>query len=79
MNIIHNIKSYINENELKITILKNKINIVNYIDIGHFDSNKITIKSDRGDIIISGNNLVVSKLVDDEVLITGDFYNIEFR
>ena len=63
MNIIHNIKSYINENELKITILKNKINI----------------ESDRGDIIISGKNLVVSKLVDDEVLITGDFYNMEFR
>ena len=79
MNIIHNIRSYISENELKITILNNKINIVNYIDIGHFDTNKIIVKCENKDIIINGNNLVVSKLVNDEILITGKFNNVEFR
>ena len=79
MNIINGIRSYILENDLKITILNNKINIVNYKDIGHFDSNKIIVKANDGEIIIKGRDLVVSKLMSSEILITGNFSNIEFR
>jgi len=79
MNIINGIRSYIKETDYKITILNNKINIVNYKDIGHFDSNKIVIKLEEREVIIKGSELVVSKLMNDEILITGDFTNIEFR
>jgi len=79
LNISTGIKSYILEKDTKIIILNNKINVVNYIDIGHFDSNKIVIKLKDKNIIINGNELVISKLLDDEILITGDLYNIEFR
>lgn len=79
MNIVTGIRSYINENDIKITIVNNKLNITNYIDIGHFDTNKIIIKLKDNDIIIKGNNLVVSKLLESEILITGDFSSIEFR
>ena len=79
MNIINGIRSYIMENDTKITIVNNKINITNYIDIGHFDNNKIIVKLNNKNIIIKGDNLVVSKLLDSEILITGEFYNIEFR
>ncbi len=79
MNIVSGIRSYIMEDDVKITIINNKINITNYIDIGHFDSNKIVVKLNNKDIIIKGNNLVVSKLLDSEILITGEFNNIEFR
>ena len=79
MNVINGIRSYIFENDLKITIVENKINIVNYIDIGHFDSNKVIVKTDSKDIIINGNDLVVSKLMSSEILITGEFKTIEFR
>ena len=79
MNIIDEIKSYILENDLKITIFDNKINIVNYIDIGHFDSNKIVVKTNNKDITVKGSNLVVSKLMNSEILITGDFNTLEFR
>lgn len=79
MNIIDGIRSYVMENDTKITIVKNKINITNYIDIGHFDNNKIIVKLKNKNIIIKGENLVVSKLLDSEILITGEFYNIEFR
>ncbi len=79
MNIFNSIDSYIKENEVKIIILEKKINIVNYIDIGHFDSNKIVVKVKDKDIIIKGNDLVVSKLMNNEILITGSYNNIEFR
>lgn len=79
MNIINGIRSYILENETKITIVGNKINITNYIDIGCFDSNKVIIKLDNRNVIIKGMDLVVSKLMTDEILITGQFNYIEFR
>ena len=79
MNIVDGIRSYILENDLKITIVNNKINIVNYTDIGHFDSNKIVVKTDSRSIIVKGSHLVVSKLMNREILITGDFKTIEFR
>jgi len=79
MGLVDGIRSYILESDTKITIINNKINITNYIDIGHFDSNKIVVKLKDKDIIIRGNDLVVSKLIDDEILIIGEFTNIEFR
>lgn len=79
MNIINGIRSYILDGDLKITIVNNKINIVNYRDIGHFDSNKIIVKVNKGEVVVKGNDLVVSKLMNSEILITGNFSNIEFR
>ena len=79
MNIINGIRSYILDNDLKITIVNNKINIVNYNDIGHFDSDKVIVKVEKGQIVVKGSDLVVSKLMNSEILITGNFSNIEFR
>lgn len=79
MNIFDDIKTYIKEDETKIIVINNKINIVNYNDIGHFDSNKIIVKVKDKELIIQGSDLVVSKLMNDEILITGNFNKIEFR
>lgn len=72
-------KNYILENEFKILFLSNKINIVNYIDIDHFDSNKIIIKYDKGLVIINGEELIISKLLQDEILIMGKVNKLEFQ
>ena len=53
--------------------------IINYIDISHFDNNKIIIKYKEGNILVGGENLVVSKLTKDEILIEGSIEKIEFR
>ena len=65
------LRSYILEDEFKVTILINKINIVNFKEMGHFDNNH--------NLIIKGRNLVVSKLKRCEVLIEGVIDALEFR
>ena len=55
------------------------INIINYKDIIDFSDNKVIIDGTNINIIISGKSLVISKLLDEEVLITGDISKIEFR
>lgn len=75
--IINKFRSYLLEEEFSMTVIKNKINIVNYKKIVHFDFNKVIISHENGNIIILGENLVVSKLLNDEVLITGSIKKIE--
>lgn len=73
------LRSYFLENKFKLIYIENKINIVNYESIGHFDSNKILVRKENGTIIVNGNNLVVSKLMNDEILIDGNITSLEFR
>ena len=79
MHLINSIRSYILEDDFKITLINNKINIVNYTSIGSFDDTKIIIKYKNGDVIIKGNDLVVSKLMNEEILISGNIKLLEFR
>jgi len=71
-----NIKNYILEKDFKIILSNNYIDIINYLDIISIDDKNITIKSDKN-ISIKGNNLSVSKLLDNEILIIGDIEKIE--
>lgn len=79
MSIIRDFRSFLLEEKFKITILKNKINISNYNTIDYFESNMIIIKYNEEEIIIKGDDLVVSKLMDNEILISGIIKNIEMR
>lgn len=79
MRIINSLRSYILEEEFKITILKNRINIVNYTDIGLIDNNIVTIYHEDNKITIKGNNLTVTRLMNDEILINGIINSLEFR
>lgn len=74
-----NLRNYILESDFKIIYLTNKLNIVNYNDISHFDSNKIIVNYNDGSVLIGGKSLVVSKLLKDELLIEGSINKIEFR
>ena len=77
------IKSYILDNEFKIIILNNKINITNYLEMGHFDNNKVIVRylnqNKEKTLVVNGTNLIVSRLKIKEVLVEGNINNIEFR
>ena len=79
MKLPNKIRNYINDYDFKITILKNKINICNYTKISYLDNDKISIKYQEGEIHIKGENLSASKLLNNEILITGKIKNIEMR
>ncbi len=62
---------------MSLHIYEGYLNIVNYKEISNFSSNKVDILYDNGKITINGKNLVVSKLLDNELLINGEIKNIE--
>ena len=62
-----------------ITIIDNRINIVNYIKIDYFDLDKIVVTMKDKKVIIKGEKLVLTKLLNDELEIKGVLKLIEFR
>ena len=79
MKILDKINNYINEYEYKIVITDKYINIINYKEILDFNSTKISIRHDKGITSIIGTDLVVSKMIEDEILITGKFTSINLE
>ena len=77
--MLSNLREFILDNEFRISIYKNKINILNYSEIDHFDDSKIIVRFSDGTVIIKGNNLIISKLLDDELLISGNVISLEFK
>lgn len=75
--MLDKIKNYINDKEFRMTIYVDKIHIINYYKIISLEDSRISFLTSKGRIIIKGNNLTLNKLLDDEVLISGDVSNIE--
>ncbi len=79
MKIIDNFREYMVNNEFVINIYKDKINIINYTSLGTIDDNKISVNSENKNILITGEKLVLKKLLNDEILISGVIKKIELR
>ena len=77
--MLKDLRTYILENEFKINILIGKIDIVNYIEIDHFDDTKVMVRYEKGLVVIKGENLTISKLLNDELLILGKIKSLEFK
>lgn len=75
----NNIRNYIYQNEFKITLKNNKIDIENYTDIGLVCLNEIIIYNKKEKIKITGKNLSITKLLNNEILITGKYQNISLE
>ena len=75
--MIKRIISYIKDNKFKINYINNSVNVVNYDKILEVTDEVITIIKENKIILIRGNNLKISKLLDNEILITGLINKIE--
>jgi len=76
MKLLNYLDRYLTDNEYKITILTDYINIINYKEIIDFSNKEISVSHEKGITIIKGNNLVVSKMQDEELLIKGTIKSI---
>jgi len=79
MGLRNKIDNYLNDQEYRIIIEKDYVNINNYIEILDFNSSIVSIKHNKGITKIKGKDLVVSKMLDNEVLIIGNIKEIEVK
>ena len=79
MRLKDRLDNYLYDREYKIIIKENYVNIINYDEIIDFTLNKIAIKYQNKTIVIEGTNLTITKMVHDEVLVTGKIANIRIN
>lgn len=79
MKLFDKLDRYLVDNVYRITIEGRKIHVINYEEIVDFSSKQVVIKYNGGKTFIWGNDLVMSKMVDDEILITGELDKIEYK
>ena len=75
--MFNRINKFLKDNELEINIYTNKIHIKNYLRLISLENNYISISIPNKKLLIKGTNLSLIKILDLELLITGEFNSIE--
>lgn len=75
--MINRVINYIKDNSFKIIYINNQVNVINYDKILELKEDSITFIRESKVIIIKGNDLKLTKLLDNEVLIEGYINKIE--
>ena len=78
MKILNRLDNYINEKEYSMIYKYNKLDVINYTEIKDSTSKIITIRYQNKIYQIKGSNLVISRMMDNEILISGNIENITF-
>ena len=76
--LISKLDNYINDKKFSIIYKNNNLDIINYTKIVDFSSTLISISNQNNLYIIEGENLVISKMLEEEILITGKITKITF-
>lgn len=76
--MFNKIINFVKSNEVKLTYSGNKINIVNYKKINIFDNDKVEINCFNKLITINGDNLIITRLFNEELLIEGTIDSVFF-
>lgn len=74
-----NIMRYINDTDFQMVYINRELNIVNYDRINYMENEKISLSYQEGTIVVTGEDLRVKKLLDNEMVIIGDIKNIDIR
>lgn len=76
--MIKNLVKYVKDDNFQFKYVDCSINIVNYLEIKTLSDNLISLIDKKGNmLLIKGNNLILKRMVSDEVLITGNIKTIE--
>lgn len=74
--MLKSLRKYIKDNNYSINIWDNYININNFKEIVILESNKVVVNLSDKKITITGDNIIINKLLNNELLLSGEFYSI---
>ena len=77
--LVRVLSDYVNDKNFSIIYKNNRLDIINYSKILDFSDTKISINYLDDIYIIIGTNLVISKMMEEELLITGNIESISFN
>ena len=78
MKLFNYLDRYIVDDTFRIVAMDDLVDVVNYDEVLDFSNKEIVIKHKNGEVCIKGNDLVVSKMMDDELIINGKIKSISY-
>ncbi len=72
------VDNYINDNNFSMIYKNKSLDVINYTKILDFSSSLISFEFNNNSYYVEGDNLVISKMMEEEILITGDIKKITF-
>lgn len=75
--MLDRLTNYINDNTFRFTVYENTIHVINYKRILILEEDRISFQSKNQKIKIEGEGLILKKILNQEMLITGKIYKIE--
>ncbi len=78
MKLINDFQRYINNDDFNMIYKNNYLNVINYKKIIDFTNDLISFEDKNNTYYVKGNNLVISRMLDNEILIIGDIKEITF-
>ncbi len=72
------VENYINDNNFSMTYKNKSLDVINYTKILDFTSTLISFEYKDNSYYVEGENLVISKMMEEEILITGNIKKITF-
>ena len=75
--MLDRLTNYINDNTFRFTVYENTIHVINYKRILILEEDRISFQSKNKKIKIEGEGLILKKILNQEMLITGKIYKIE--
>lgn len=79
MKLFKMLENYIDDKKFSMIYRNNRLNIINYSEIIDFSCKLISIRCDDKVYYIEGTDLVISKMMENEMLITGNIDLITFK
>ena len=75
--MFNRVGNYINDKEFRFTIYEDRVHVINFQNINILEDYYISFESQNKRISIRGDNLVLIKLLENEMLIKGNLQKIE--
>ena len=75
--MLRKVYEYVKDEEFRFTVFNDRVHFINFLRIHTLNSDYVLIESSDRKISIKGQNLILNRLLEKEILIIGDIYNIE--
>lgn len=79
MKIFDRMNNYLLDREFKVEVFSNNVHIINFEELLDFNNKEVKVKHNKKIVVVKGKDLVVTKMVEDEILITGLIEIIKFN
>lgn len=75
--MLRNLYEFVKDDEFRFTVYSNRVHIINYDKIDSLNSDYILVSYSNKKVSIKGRDLVLNKMLNNELLVVGIVKNIE--